>query len=249
MEPEIIFEDEWMMVVDKPAGMVTNNSQTSGGNTVQEWFSLKYLNSKFEDPNKLQIQNFKTEFYEKQGIVHRLDKDTSGLLVLAKTEEAYEKLKNQFLTRETEKVYWALVHGKMKTEQGIVSQPVVRHTKVWGKFMVGTDLSRMAITDWKVIDHYTLNIEHYSLLELQPMTGRTHQIRVHMQYLGHPIVSDPIYLGKRQLTQDLSWCPRLFLHAYHLELKHPRTEEKVKFTASLPEELSAVLDKWESSIT
>jgi 23S rRNA pseudouridine1911/1915/1917 synthase len=231
VEPKIIFEDEWIVVVDKPAGMVVNNSQTNKEITVQDWFANKY---------DLDFSMYKnTEFGQKGGVVHRLDKETSGLLVLAKTPEAYEKLKLQFLERKTVKKYKALVHGIISPEEGIISLPIERHPKAWGKFTIGKDLSRTAITEWSLIEKY----KDYSLLDLRPMTGRTHQIRVHLKYLGHPIVSDPLYVGDKVIKTDLGMCPRMFLHAYSLQLKHPVSGEEIKWEIKLPVDLEQTLQK------
>jgi 23S rRNA pseudouridine1911/1915/1917 synthase len=235
VEPEIIFEDDSLVVINKPPGMVVNTSQTAREETVQEWFINKY-----------QITNSQnSEFGQKGGVVHRLDKETSGLLVLARIPSAYEKLKLQFLERKTVKKYKALVHGIMNPEKGIISLPVVRHPRVWGKFTIGKDLSRTAVTEWKreVIYEKRNGYEKYSLLDLMPMTGRTHQIRVHLKHLGHPIVSDPLYAGVKVLKADTSLCPRLFLHAYSLQLVHPITGEGMIWEIDLPADLKQTLQK------
>ena len=227
------------MVVDKPSGMVVNKAQTVKEETVQEWFSNKILIPKSEILNKSKYPNSKSknlefrdsslEFVEKGGVVHRLDKDTSGVMVLAKTPEAYEKLKLQFLERKTVKKYIALVHGELKGE-GVISTPIERHGQ---KFFVGNDLSRTAITEWRALQR----VSPYTLMELTPHTGRTHQLRVHMRHIGHPIVSDPLYGDRKTWKKDLQICPRLFLHAKYLEFTHPVTGEKVHFESDLPTEL------------
>lgn len=216
-DSNIIFEDENICVIDKPYGMVVNNAQSVKSETVQDWFASK-------------LQNGTGEFLDKGGVVHRLDKDTSGVMVLAKTEEAYERLKLQFLKRSTKKTYLALVHGKMLQPSGIISAPIDRHPKDSRKFAVSDNLSRTAITEWKVLKEFPL----YSLIELSPHTGRTHQLRVHMQHLHHPIVSDPIYGWQKTLKEDLSFCPRLFLHAHTLEFVHPHTNKIMTFESVLP---------------
>lgn len=215
---KVIFEDENICVIDKPYGVVVNNAQSVKSETVQDWFAPK-------------LQNGKGEFLDKGGIVHRLDKDTSGVMALAKNEQAYEKLKLQFLERKTKKTYLALVHGKMSQPQGIISAPIDRHPKDSHKFAVSENPSRTAITEWKVLKE----LSEYSLLELSPHTGRTHQLRVHMQHLHHPIVSDPIYGFRKSLKNDLKICPRLFLHARSLEI------DAGKFESPLPPELESVL--------
>ena len=220
----IIFQDESICVIDKPYGVVVNNAITTKFETIQSWFSKKY-----------NIPQGESEFLQKGGVVHRLDKDTSGVMVLAKTEEAYEKLKLQFLERTTKKTYLALVHGKMSEPSGIISAPIDRHPKDKRKFYVSQNPSRTAITEWKVLKEFPL----YSLLELFPHTGRTHQLRVHMQHLHHPIVSDPIYGFKKSLKDDLNFCPRLFLHAKSLTFIHPVTKKTITAVADLPSSLDA----------
>ena len=231
-EPRIIFEDDFLVVIDKPYGMVVNNAESVKSETVQTWFAQKY-----------KIPVGVSEFLQKGGIVHRLDKDTSGVMVLAKNEESYEKLKAQFLERKTVKRYMALVHGGFRDPEGIISQPVIRHPKDRHRFTTerGGDLSRTAITHWKVLRQYSVLSAQYSLVELVPHTGRTHQLRVHLQYMHHPIVSDPIYGFKKTWKEDLTWCPRLFLHAKYLEFMHPISDERVKFESELPSELEQVV--------
>jgi len=238
--PRIIFEDQDVCVIDKPAGMVVNRSQTSTSDTVQQWHWAR-----------LGEPAGQGEFYDKQGVVHRLDKDTSGVMVLAKTPGAYEGLKQQFLERKTKKTYLALVHGEMGEEQGIISAPIDRHPKDRMKFTVGGN--KAAITEWRVVRRYlhprgVPQAQHHpggglTLLSVEPHTGRTHQIRVHMKHLGHPIVSDPIYGGRKIHREDIKWCRRLFLHAKSLEFVHPGTGEKRLFESELPDELVRVVKK------
>ncbi len=222
MKPEIIFEDDALVVINKPSGMVSNNAQTIQVETVQDWFA-PYIKGAGE-----------TEFYQKGGLVHRLDKDTSGIMVLAKTEESYNYLKLQFLERRTIKKYWALVHGIPDKDSGLITAPIERHPKDKHKFTVGGDLARSSITEWNVLEKF----KEFSLLELTPHTGRTHQLRVHLQHIHHPIVSDPIYGFQKRVQDDLAICPRLFLHAFYLEFTHPVSHERVHFEAPLPEDLS-----------
>ena len=152
----IIFEDEAICVIDKPYGVIVNNANTVKSETIQSWFTSKY-----------NIISGIDSIWPKKGIVHRLDKDTSGVMVLAKTEEAYEKLKIQFLERTTKKNLLGFVHGKMPESSGIISAPIDRHPKDSRKFAVSTNLSRTAITEWKVLKEFP----EYSLLELSPQSG------------------------------------------------------------------------------
>lgn len=230
----IIFEDQSLCVINKPSGIVVNEAESARGNTIQSWFS-----SKIQDP-KSKIQS---EFLQKGGVVHRLDKDTSGVMVLAKTEESYLNLKAQFMERETVKKYQALVHGKFLEKKGVITAPITRHPKNRFKFTIGGSLDRSAITDWKVINEVQKDkgLEVFTLLELTPHTGRTHQLRVHLQSIHHPIVSDPIYGFAKKIKDDMEWCPRLFLHATYLEFSHPVTNRRVDFVAPMPIELENLL--------
>jgi 23S rRNA pseudouridine1911/1915/1917 synthase len=224
--PEIIFEDEAIVVVNKPAGVVVNKAQSTAlGETIQEWHTARC-----NIPDSTSEAD--SEFVRKGGVVHRLDRDTSGVMVLAKTEQAYEQLKIQFLERSTAKKYVALVHGVFKEKEGVISAPIERNPNMNSKFRIGTDPAKMGITDWKVISEG----DGFSYVELAPHTGRTHQLRVHMKHLGHPIVSDPIYGGKTYKL-DLNICPRLFLHAKELSFTDPITDKRVMFEAQVPDEL------------
>jgi 23S rRNA pseudouridine1911/1915/1917 synthase len=233
---KVVFEDEHLVVVDKPAGMIVNNALSVKEPTVQDWLKPKLV------VGNLQLVN--NEFVNKGGVVHRLDKDTSGLIVLAKTEESYFGLKEQFLARKVKKTYVALVNGRMMEESGTVAKPIERHTKNKFKFSVSDNLARMAITHWKVLQQYKKDDNEYCFLELSPLTGRTHQLRVHMQHLGHPIVSDPIYGFRKNIKKELQLCPRLFLHAKSLEFVHPITGATIRLSANLPKELSDCLDNF-----
>lgn len=225
MKPEILHEDDALVVINKPSGMVSNKAQTIQAETVQDWFAPQIKTTG------------ESEFYQKGGLVHRLDKDTSGVMVLARTEEAYNKLKQQFLERKTVKIYEALVHGEFDKDSGLITAPIERHPKDRHKFTVGGDLARSSITEWEVITRF----KGFTLLQLTPHTGRTHQLRVHLQYIHHPIVSDPIYGFAKRVDDDLAICPRLLLHAKYLEFTHPTTNAKVHFEATLPSELESVL--------
>lgn len=224
------------MVIDKPSGVVVNRAQTNRGETIQDW--IEKIRNKKEDRRKIEIKSeIDKEFESRSGIVHRLDKDTSGLLVIAKTPESFANLKNQFKNRETLKKYLALVHGKVEPAVGTVNAPIERNPfnrMHFGIFPGG----REAVTDYKSYKNYN----GYTLLEVTPKTGRTHQIRVHLKHLGHPVVSDPIYGGRKQSKQDLTRCPRLFLHAAFLKIKHPATGASLEFESPLPADLQKVLD-------
>jgi len=226
LEPRIVFEDEEILVLDKPAGMVVNRAKTVREKTVQDWLESKFPIS--------------SEFVQRAGIVHRLDKETSGLLLVAKTPKAFANLQQQFKERKVEKKYFALVHGRVEPKEGEICLPVGRLPWRRERFGVLPE-GRKAISKYKIISCFPK--DEFTLLEVSPKTGRTHQIRVHLRYFGHPIAADKFYLGKKRLKKDLQWCPRLFLHASYLGFFHPKTGKWVEFALELPEDLKQVLKK------
>jgi 23S rRNA pseudouridine1911/1915/1917 synthase len=165
------------------------------------------------------------------GIVHRLDKNTSGLLVVGKTQESTEALKEQFKNRLVTKKYLALVGGVVEKETGTISKKIDRHPKFRSKFTV-SDQGREATTEYKVLKRF----KGATLLELKPLTGRTHQLRVHLSSIGHPIVGDKLYGGRMLLN-------RQFLHASFLSFSHPTTNVKLEFESKLPLDLESLLTK------
>ncbi len=247
---KIIFEDEQILVVDKPSGLTVNRSETAKEETLQDqlvdYFGLRDLG-----------------IGDRAGVVHRLDRETSGLLVVAKTQKAFDQLQAQFKDRQVKKEYIALVHGHLVQMEGSIDAPILRIGK-FGKFGVAKgrdEVGREARTDYKVEGYYSFdsdvilnliqdlaltksrinylkqNASEYCLLSLFPKTGRTHQIRVHLKSIGHPVVSDLIYGPGKLVKFDLSWCPRLFLHAAKIEFAHPATKKVVVFKSVLPKDL------------
>ncbi|MCP2521002.1 RluA family pseudouridine synthase [SCandidatus Aminicenantes bacterium Aminicenantia_JdfR_composite] len=172
---------------------------------------------------------------KRPGIVHRLDKDTSGLMVIAKTNRAYLELQRQFKVREVEKKYLTLVKGKMPSMEGKIEIPIGRHIRERKKISIRTTKPKEAITYYKVIEE----IKDFSYLEVKPITGRTHQIRVHLSSSGHPVVGDKKYGGCNLEIK----CPRLFLHAYYLSFIHPTLDKKIEFSLPLPDDLNDYLEK------
>lgn len=245
-KPQVIFEDEFLIVINKPAGVVVNRADTTGKiETIQDWAEGKLT---VGNPQLSVTDEIHQEFANRSGIVHRLDKDTSGVLVIAKDPKTFEKLKNQFKNREVIKRYLALVHGKVEPSEGVVDAPIERNPfnrMHFGVFPGG----RSALTKFRVLmflrlpESLQLEDRTFSLLEVEPKTGRTHQIRVHMKYAGHSVVSDPIYAGRKNVKEDLRWCSRLFLHAGYLKIMHPDSGQPIEFKAPLPSELAQVLEK------
>ena len=246
MDIPVIFEDDFLVVINKPAGVVCNRAESVKEETLQDWMEYK-----FKTQNSKVKSDLGKEFVARSGLVHRLDKETSGVMVLAKNPFVFDYLKNQFKQRKTRKMYVAMVHGNVVPSQGTVNLPLRRNILNRRKFCVNVD-GKLSKTCYEVLDKLkTQNaklkrVESYSFMRLWPKTGRTHQLRVHMSHLGYPIVSDPLYLGKR-LASDLEWCPRLFLHAKQLSFVHPDTEELVTYVSDLHEDLERALKVLESS--
>ena len=235
MTAKILFEDETILVIDKPAGVIVNRAKTTKNEeTVQDWIEDNF---DFPTANCQILRN---------GIVHRLDKETSGLLLIAKTQKAFESLQKQFKERKIKKKYLALIHGKVEPAQGVIQATISRSPfdrKKFGVFLGG----REAKTNYKVEKYYHLDTENYSFLELAPTTGRTHQIRVHLKFIGHSIVADEKYTGRKTLRKDKKWCPRLFLHAAALSFIHPISHQEINLSSELPSDLRLVIMKLKSN--
>ena len=169
-------------------------------------------------------------------VVHRLDKETSGLLVFAKVPEALENLQGQFQKREVQKRYLALVHGEVRPRSGTIDKPIGRNPRGTGKFAIVED-GRPSVTKYVTAESYSA----HTLLDVEPLTGRTHQIRVHLKSIGHPVVGDKLYASRRQQKEGEKIINRQFLHAYRLSFTHPVTGEWLVFEVGLPKDLRRVL--------
>jgi 23S rRNA pseudouridine1911/1915/1917 synthase len=254
MEPEIIFEDEDLLVLDKPSGMIVNRADTTKEETTLQDFVEEYLKLPKVPPRAFD-HNFKTQDYKVQakldfvyraGVVHRLDKETSGIILIAKTEAAFINLQSQFKERKVQKTYVALAHGKIEPETGEINVAVGRLPWNRKRFGVVAD-GRESATKYKVLSiKYSVSgkdREPLSLVELSPKTGRTHQIRVHLQYIKHPIFADLLYAGRKTGRNDRQLLPRIFLHASKISFFHPKTNRLMTFKSPLPSELKNFLDR------
>lgn len=241
LQPEVIHEEDDFLVINKPAGMTVNRSETTKGETVQDWAERKFKVPRRASPRGKQSSKFKvdsTDFLRRSGVVHRLDKDTSGVLVIAKTPETFAEVQRQFKEREVEKEYVALVHGRVVPLEGTVRLPIGRSQKDRHRFEVNAR-GKEAETRWVVEGYYKRGEDIMTLVRLLPKTGRTHQLRVHLTHLGHPLVGDKRYLSKKRGNRDSSFCPRQFLHAGELCFRHMG---KTKcFVAPLAADLQRVL--------
>jgi 23S rRNA pseudouridine1911/1915/1917 synthase len=185
-----------------------------------------------------------SDFKARSGIVHRLDKETSGVLIIAKNEQAFSNLQAQFKERLVHKTYQALAHGRVVPETGEIHVPVGRLP--WNRRQFGIVAGgRESITFYEVTGYFRTDDkrrEVVTMLRLKPVTGRTHQIRVHLQYLGHPIFSDFLYAGRKTQREDRKLLGRVFLHAAEISFLHPTTTKPLTISAPLPEELAKVMD-------
>lgn len=229
-EPEdlpvtVLYEDSDVIVVDKPAGMVVHAGAGHGRGTL--------VNALLHHFGPLSTVNGDL----RPGIVHRLDRDTSGVLVVARTDRAHQALARQFHDRKVEKTYLALVHGQMKQPQGRITAAItrdpVRRTRMTARLASG----RAAFTEYRVIEQWP----QFSFLEVRIKTGRTHQIRVHLSSIGHAVVGDRLY-GAPAALPDLPPLGRFFLHAHRLCFTSPSSNELIRIESPLPPELSTFLE-------
>lgn len=247
---DIIFQDDYIIVFDKPPGLVVTPTETQHTTTLSE----------------ILINDFQINL-DRGGIVHRLDKDTSGLIIVAKTQEVLENLQVQFKSRGVKKEYVALVHGLMIEKEGVISGAIGRNPQNREKFIVTSD-GKEAETGYKVISNFQFPISNFqsifeemnkiqlrkmersnygqfSLVRLFPKTGRTHQIRVHLKHIGFPIVGDEKYGGRKTVRLDHRWCQRQFLHAAKLEIDHPMSGKRMSFEVDLAQDLNQAISKLE----
>lgn len=239
---DIVFEDDTLVIINKPAGMVVHPGH---GN-----YSGTLVNALLHHFN-----NLPTNSLERPGLVHRIDKDTSGLLVIAKTESAMTHLAQQFFDKSSEREYIALVWGNVVEDKGTIDEFIGRHPKNRLQMTVfpDGDQGKKAVTHYEVIER----LRYLTLIKCKLETGRTHQIRAHMKYLGHPLFNDARYGGdvllkgthftkyKQFVNNCFTLMPRQALHARTLGFIHPRSGEKVHYEAPLPKDFLTVLSKWQ----
>ena len=246
---DIVYEDEHLMVINKPAGMVVHPGY--GNKTGTLVHAILYHLQRDDIPV------LPGNAIDRPGLVHRLDKDTSGLMVIAKTEYAMSHLAKQFFDHDIDRTYNALVWGNFEETEGTVDEHIGRHPRHRTIMAVHPHDSmgaKHAVTHFKVIE----DMYYVSLIQCNLETGRTHQIRVHMQHTGHPVFSDSKYGGdsivkgtvyskyKQFVENCFKLCPRQALHAKSIGFVHPHTEKKMHFNSELPEDMHMVLEKWKS---
>jgi 23S rRNA pseudouridine1911/1915/1917 synthase len=219
LDVPVVYEDEWLLVADKPAGMVVHPAKGHAGGTLV---------------NALLGHGIAGGEGFRPGIVHRLDRDTSGLLLVAKDREVHRRLGRMIREREVDRRYLALVHGVLAAPTGTIDAPIGRDPARRKSMTVGGAAARPAVTHFTVLERFGA----FTLLEARLETGRTHQLRVHFLAVGHPVVGDPLYARRDAL--DIG---RQFLHSHSLALDHPVTTEPLSLTSPLPEDLQRALDR------
>lgn len=220
---DIIYEDQDLAIINKPQGLIVHPGAGVSNGTLANAL-MYHFNSLSNHPIR-------------PGIVHRLDKDTSGLLVVAKTDYAHLKLAEQIAQKTAVRIYRALVQGVIKQDSGIIEKNIIRDSKDRKKFTTtDTQKGRYAITYYKVLERFN----NHTFVEFKLGTGRTHQIRVHSKHLGHPIVGDTVYGYKNQDFKDLNGQ---LLHAYKLEFDHPTQNQRMSFCSELPDYFETILQK------
>jgi 23S rRNA pseudouridine1911/1915/1917 synthase len=230
----ILYEDPSIIIIDKPPGMVVHPAHGNPSGTLVN--ALLYHCKDLGGINGVL----------RPGIVHRLDKDTSGVMVVAKDDEAFHLLTKQFKNRAVEKTYWAIVYGKFSHDEGLIDSAIGRHPIERKRMSTRTQKGRTAVTRWKKLEEF----DSATLLKIFPQTGRTHQIRVHLSSIGHPILGDPLYgrKGRPGAIHDplLKTCVkrmnRQALHAQQLGFPHPQTGEWVQFVSPVPLDMREVIE-------
>jgi 23S rRNA pseudouridine1911/1915/1917 synthase len=253
VEPEdipidVVYEDKDVMVVNKPAGMVVHPGHGNWTGTLVNAIAWHLKDDPDYDPNNPAV-----------GLVHRIDKDTSGLLVIAKTPEAKTSLGKQFFNKTTKRKYNALVWGSIDKDTGTIEGNIARNPKdrLQMAVMKDPDVGKHAVTHYRVLER----LGYVTFVECVLETGRTHQIRVHMKHIGHVLFNDARYGGheilkgtnfskyKQFVNNCFEICPRQALHAKTLGFVHPRTGKEMSFDSSLPEDMVELLDKWRNYIS
>jgi 23S rRNA pseudouridine1911/1915/1917 synthase len=222
---DLLHEDPWMVVVNKPPGMTVHPGAGERRGTLANALAYRFGElSSVQGPLR-------------PGIVHRLDKDTSGVLIVARNDDAHARLAAQFKNRTVHKTYLAVVHGLVEFDADLVSLPIGRHPTRPERMSIRHDgLGRASESYYEVRERF----DRHTLVEVHPRTGRTHQIRVHMAALGHPLVSDRVYGRHDRVIRSV--MPRQALHALRLEIRHPETGEEMTFEAPVPEDFEGLLD-------
>lgn len=275
---DIVYEDDDLLVVNKPAGMVVHPGHGNYTGTLVNALAHHFLTQGIEidlgsaeddnaetdeespNPDAEKPAEQKPDFQKRLGLVHRIDKETSGLLVIAKTEEAGTSLSRQFFHKTTRRLYTALVWGHVNENEGVIVGNIGRNHRdrtLMEFYPEGSEEGKPAVTHYRVLEH----LGYVTLVECRLETGRTHQIRVHMKHMGHILFNDKSYGGDQILKGTtfarysqfvrncFETCPRQALHARTLGFRHPRTGEEMDFEAPLPPDMTALVERWRQYIS
>ena len=244
MKINIIYEDKNFLAVNKPAGLLVHPTKLRIQNaelrikesTLTDWLLEKYS----------EIKNVGDAPEIRPGIVHRLDKDTSGIIIVARNQNYFDYLKNLFQKHQIKKEYLALVYGKLKSKKGIINKPIALKSGTTKRTIWKGKMEKEAITEYEVLKEFKHQIsdkknkeEYFSLIKVSPKTGRTHQIRIHLSSIGHPIVGDSLYGPKKNILN----LNRQFLHAESLEFSLS-SGKRIKIEADLPKDLQKIIDSF-----
>jgi len=239
IEPTILYEDNEVLVINKPSGLVVHSDGKTEEKTLVDWLIEKYPQIKeVGEPGK----TANGETILRSGIVHRLDRETSGVMLVAKTQESFENLKNQFKDHEIKKIYQAFVLGEVKNDEDIIDRPISRSSKDFRRWTAqrgGRGEEREAVTEYKVLNRK----DGFSLVEVYPKTGRTHQIRVHFKAINYPLVSDRLY---GRVVEDNLGFERLALHSKQVTFRLTNGEERTVL-APYPEDFEKAVDILQSA--
>jgi 23S rRNA pseudouridine1911/1915/1917 synthase len=249
---QVLYEDDDVLVINKPAGLVVHSDGRTNEPTVVDWILKHY-------PNVKGVGNLAPATHEglkmkdsersldRSGIVHRLDRETSGALLIAKNQTAFARLKKQFQRQQIHKTYHAFVYGSVKQDDGLIDRPLARsraNPVLWSATRGRKGVEREAITEYRVLGRYqglslgTTDSPWFSFLELSPRTGRTHQIRVHLKAINYPVVCDKLYAPNRECALGFT---RLALHSHSISFAHPATGERVTVEAPYPKDFARAL--------
>ncbi|MBQ0057936.1 MAG: RluA family pseudouridine synthase [Bacteroidales bacterium] len=260
---DIVYEDQDLLVVNKPAGMVVHPGHGNYTGTLVNAlaFHLQKQGISFDMSEEETENEDQTPDYQKRaGLVHRIDKETSGLLVIAKTDDAGTSLSRQFFHKTTRRLYTALVWGHVDADEGVIEGNIGRNKRdriLMDFYPAGSEEGKPAVTHYRVLER----LGYVTLVECRLETGRTHQIRVHMKHIGHTLFNDSTY-GGNQILKGTTFakysqfvrncfetCPRQALHARTLGFKHPRTGEEMDFEAPLPADMQQLVERWRNYIS
>lgn len=234
MEPRVIYEDKNFLAIDKPAGLLTHPTANSTEITLADWLLRHYP----------EVKNVGDDPKIRPGVVHRLDKDTSGIILVARNQEYFEYLKNLFQTRAIKKTYRALVYGKPTPKKGIIEKEIRVKSGTTKRTVFKGRSEKAAVTEYKVLKYFNpfdkLRVSSFGWVEVTPLTGRTHQIRVHLASIDHSVVGDKLYGPKKSKEVGLPNINRQLLHAYSLEFS-PAPGKRLKLVADLPADIREVL--------